>query len=191
MHFMVLGPPFPDNSQGYRGTSRAVPTPVDDLAMEHSANALILRYLDGGVFDGSMLTDAAAAEALAAEWVNSKLGPYEVVELTRGDKLPKYGQNLLGYDVSDLPGGESLVALTLLWQGDPHFGDPAKRSATIAWLREKHIPALNEHRLFPTPQDARAFLEDATARGPWESPSYEWEVVGLWVRAAQSTFARN
>lgn len=177
----VLGAPEPGLPASYRGTSRDIPLVQDELGIGHPANRFLLELMDRGLVPDGPIEDARVAASLADTYRKHGLGPFEVVEITSIGEEPRYGDVLLGYDVSFHPGNESILADILLRHEEP--SDRSADAEVTRRMRQTYRPRLNANLLFSSPDDARAYLREVNEHGPWEGPGVEWAAVALWVRA--------
>lgn len=174
--FEVLGRPDVGLPEAYRGTARDIPTVIDELGVDHPANAGLLALLYEHGLDGR-IEDLSVARRLYAVFREAPArGPFEIVELVKAGGLPSAGTSLLGYDVAMDDGLDSLIATVLLYEptSDPAYGP------IVARLRHEYAQRLSSNLLFDEYSDAEEFREAATQAASWEGPEISWEVVGVW-----------
>jgi len=177
--FIVLGAPAPGLPARYQGTERNVPS-VGERTSDTSRTVVLEALKEHDL--SSRILDIGVARQLATVYRGDGDEMYEVIELTEGDAPPSVLGRLLGYDITSRGGLISLLASILLWSGLPlDRSESPAADPTIKSLRDRFLPGLNDHALFPTADAARDFLTEASRFGNWEGPELEWEVVGVWA----------
>ncbi len=178
--FLVVGRPFPSMDPGYRGPDRRQPSIDESLGLSHPANRALLEAIDDP--QGEYIRSEAAARRIAR--LSSRVADSEPLEVIWvGDPEAESDHELLGFDVLIVDGDTSLLAALLLQSDSLSW----RRTDEELRLRSMSLDRLNEDRLFGKVEDARAFLDAATASGPWEGPEISWWVRGIWFVDAYPT----
>lgn len=175
--FLILnGPRYPSRSPNlaYRGTFRRAPGYFENLPEDHEANGLFLWFLQEGGELG-IVHDRQKARRLR-DFCNScgSGGKFELVEVTDGEKGPFFGEEFLGFDLSQG------LNNSLLWAGlDRQVpGDPGLPirvlTNTIFRLFSKE---LNSNGLFSTFETAMQFRASLVALQALEPNLFESDAL--------------
>jgi hypothetical protein len=176
-------------TSGYRGTDRSSPHYYDAVEQSHPVNQAFLNYVD---FQDKLLTSSDLVQTANLVQLYEQLDPpqhFEIVEVTKEDEKPQTQSDLLGYDLSGyfhyslLAYGFKLCAQTtvVLPPDDIYW-----TIVPLVCLIEHHFkPRLNANSLFSEYAGARFCLDCMMALQKirpelFESPTYQFDVVGVW-----------
>jgi hypothetical protein len=189
---LILGAPDTEQPPDYRGTGRSWPYYVESEPAGSRANEAFSWFTSEHAGRGVVHDVMRARELVAAYRKLDPPQPFEIVEVTPEGAEPKYGSNLLGYDLTahynnSLLGGYLLAAGGLDLSREPEGvapDDPFWLLRPLMRLTQLHFqPRLNANGLFQDLKTAQFCLEcmrslEGCRPNLWGDLPFE--VVGLW-----------